>query len=100
MKIAIDPGNGAAAGVASLLFEKMGAEVKTINDEPDGKFPNRPSEPSAKNLKDLSEMIKKGDFDFGIGFDGDADRCVFVDNNGEVVKTEKSGLIMAKNIFI
>ena len=99
MKIAIDPGNGAAAGVASLLFEKMGAKVKTINDEPDGRFPNRPSEPSAKNLKGLSEMIENGNFDFGIGFDGDADRCVFVDNNGSVVKTEKSGLIMAKNIL-
>ena len=99
MKIAIDPGNGAAAGVASTLFEKMGAKVRTINDEPDGRFPNRPSEPSAKNLKDLSIMIKKGDFDFGIGFDGDADRCVFVDDNGEVVKTEKSGLIMVKNIL-
>ena len=99
MKIAIDPGNGAAAGVASLLFEKMGAEVKTINNEPDGRFPNRPSEPSAKNLKGLSEMIENGNFDFGIGFDGDADRCVFVDNKGSVVKTEKSGLIMAKNIL-
>ena len=66
IKIAIDPGNGAAAGVASLLFEKMGVEVKTINNEPDGRFPNRPSEPSAKNLKGLSEMIENGNFDFSV----------------------------------
>ena len=99
MKIAIDSGNGAAAGVASTLFRELGAKVETMNDNPDGRFPNRPSEPSAENLEGLSKMVKRGDFDFGIGFDGDADRCVFVDDKGEVLKSEKSGLVIAKNIL-
>ena len=50
----------------------------------DGNFPNHPPDPSNKNnLKDLINLVQKNKLDFGVAFDGDADRAVFIDNKGK-----------------
>lgn len=99
LKVILDSGNGASTLVAPYLFRKLGARVSTLNANPDGTFPGRPSEPNDKNLSDLKNAVKTMGADFGVGYDGDGDRCVFVDDKGRTVQTEKIGLIIVKEIL-
>lgn len=76
-----------AAGVTALpIFKKIGLEVISLHDKPDGNFfgLERP-EPKAENLDLLRKTIKKERADFGVAFDGDADRSVFVDDKGREI---------------
>lgn len=82
LKIVVDPGHGAASGIASELFRKMGVTVLPLNDTPDGTFPSRPSEPRADTLTKTVEYLKDENADLAVCFDGDADRVVFCDNKG------------------
>ena len=75
------------------------AETFSINNTPDGTFPNRPSEPAPKNLGDLIEVMNNGQFDFAVAFDGDADRCVFIDEKSNPVSAEKIGIIVSKSLI-
>ena len=99
IKVALDPGNGVGCVVVNKIFERLGAKTFSINNTPDGTFPNRPSEPSPKNLVDLIEVMNNGDFDFAIAFDGDADRCVFIDEKSNPVSAEKIGIIVSKSLI-
>jgi len=99
LKLAIDSGNGTASLTAPYIFRKLGFKVKTLNAQPDGTFPGRPSEPKAENLKDLMTAVREMKADFGVAYDGDADRAVFVDDLGRVVQNEKIGIIVAKEIL-
>jgi phosphomannomutase len=99
MRVALDPGNGVGCVIIERLFQEFGAETFSINNEPDGNFPNRPSEPAPKNLGDLISLMKKGEYDLGIAFDGDADRCVFIDNRARPVSAEKIGIITSKSLI-
>jgi len=82
LRVVVDPGNGAASGFASQLFSKLGFEVLSINDEPDGNFPGRNPEPKADTLAGTIEHLKSRDADLAVCFDGDADRVVFCDREG------------------
>lgn len=97
LKCVLDPGNGAGSHVAPLLFRELGAGVSTINAYPDGTFPGRPSEPNDTTLSDLKKAVPSKGADFGVGFDGDADRCVFVDEKGRTCQTEKIGIVVARD---
>ena len=99
IKVALDPGNGVGCVILDKLFQKMGAKTFSINNEPDGNFPNRPSEPAPKNLSDLISIMEKGEYDMGIAFDGDADRCVFIDNKAKAVSAEKIGIITSRSLI-
>ena len=99
MRVALDPGNGVGCVIIERLFQEFGAETHSINNEPDGTFPNRPSEPAPKNLSDLISLMEKGEYDLGIAFDGDADRCVFIDNRARAVSAEKIGIITSKSLI-
>ncbi len=88
LKIVVDPGNGAASGFASDLFSRFGLNVLPLNDEPDGNFPSRPSEPTGKNLEGTVEFLMKNNADLAVCFDGDADRVVFCDKEGFLGFTE------------
>jgi hypothetical protein len=82
LRIVVDPGNGAAAGLASQLLGQMGLEVIPVNDEPDGRFPGRSPEPREDTLEGTVEFLRKHDGDLAICFDGDADRVTFCDREG------------------
>jgi len=84
-KLVLDCGNGASALIAPELFKKMGCEVIVINQELDGRFPGRPSEPTEKNVQKLIETVKEEKADAGIAWDGDGDRVIFVDEKGNFV---------------
>ncbi|MFV2015773.1 MAG: hypothetical protein ACC656_10115, partial [Candidatus Heimdallarchaeota archaeon] len=94
-KIAIDCGNGATALIMPQLYQDLGFEVYALFDKPDPRFPNRSSEPTEESLSQLSDFIKSVEIDFGAGFDGDGDRCVFTDEKGKVISSDAFGIIVS-----
>ena len=82
LKVVVDPGNGAASKFASDIFVRIGLDVITVNDEPNGLFPGRSPEPKADTLQGTVNFLRKHNADLAICFDGDADRVVFCDKEG------------------
>jgi phosphomannomutase/phosphoglucomutase len=95
-KVALDLGNGVQAVTAPLLCKELGCSVVAINEKIDGKFPGRGSEPTPQNLGRLSRMVVKSGADFGIAFDGDGDRSIFCDNNGNILTGDRSALLISR----
>ncbi len=85
LKIVVDPGNGSCSILTPSIFKKAGVDVVAINAEPDGSFPAHPPEPSEETLADVKRLVLENKMDFGVGFDGDGDRAVFVDDKGRIV---------------
>jgi phosphomannomutase len=86
LKIVVDAGNGMAGYTAPAIFERLNVELIPMYFELDGTFPNHEANPiDPKNLRDLQKAVKKHKADLGLAFDGDADRCFLVDENGETV---------------
>jgi phosphomannomutase len=86
LKVLIDPGNGSCSVLGKKLLQKLGLRVDSINDCPDGGFPSRSPEPTEESLNVLRSMVKEGRYDFGVGYDGDCDRALFVDDEGNVIR--------------
>jgi phosphoglucosamine mutase len=82
LKLVIDPGNGASCQLAPTFFKELGFEVSAVNNEPNGLFPGRSAEPTAKTLKTTIKALNDYNADLAICFDGDADRVVFGDREG------------------
>ena len=86
LNIVVDAGNGMAGHTAPAVFAKMNVDVTEMYYELDGTFPNHEANPiDEENLKDLKKMVKQKGADIGLAFDGDADRCFLVDENGAAV---------------
>ena len=83
LKIVIDCANGAAYKVGPTILWELGAEVISLNVNPDGTNVNKNS--GSTNPKNLISTVKKTKADLGIALDGDADRCVLVDDKGRIV---------------
>ena len=100
LKIVIDAGNGMAGHTAPAVFARLNCEVIPMYYELDGTFPNHEANPiDPKNLKDLQKAVKKHKADIGLAFDGDADRCFLVDENGELVNPSTlTALIAAREL--
>ena len=84
LDVVVDVGNG-VGGVTADALVALGADVTTLNAQPDGSFPGRPSEPTAETLTALCGQVEHGDADLGIAHDGDADRMLAVDDTGAFV---------------
>jgi phosphomannomutase len=86
LKIVIDAGNGMGGYTAPAVFKRLSAEVIEMYFELDGTFPNHEANPiDPANLVDLQKAVKKHGADIGLAFDGDADRCFLVDEQGALV---------------
>ena len=86
MKVVMDCGNAAASINAPKIFTELGVELTELYCEPDGSFPNHHPDPTVEeNLLDLISLMKTGEYDVGIAFDGDADRLGVVDETGEII---------------
>lgn len=96
LKVAIDTGNGVSVVVAPQIASRIGCGVFTINTELDGGFPGRGSEPLIDNLGGLKALIKASSSDFGIAFDGDGDRSIIMDENGNAVWGDQSLALIAQ----
>lgn len=98
IKIVVDPGNG--CGFLDISFLKRYFDVISINEEPNGNFPARGPNPLIKGvLKKLQRFVKSKSADFGVAFDGDADRAIFVDNKGNVIPPDFLGGLLALNML-
>ncbi|MBY8990362.1 MAG: phosphoglucosamine mutase [Candidatus Lokiarchaeota archaeon] len=96
LNVILDPGNGAGCDIVPKLLSTYNVKIMTINAQMDGKFPGRNSEPSKENLIQLSKFLKSSDkSDIGIALDGDADRVIFLDENGEIVDPIRLLTLMA-----
>jgi phosphoglucosamine mutase len=93
LSIAIDCANGAASPIAPQLFKRLGAQVIVINASPDGSNINEGC--GSLHLEGLQQIVVKHKLDLGIGFDGDADRALFVDSEGNLVDGDAALLILA-----
>ena len=100
LKIAVDAGNGVAGPIAVEIYRKLGLELIELYCSVDGDFPNHHPNPSdPKNLIDLINEVKKSKCDLGIAFDGDGDRCLILDNKGNIVWPDRQMMIFSKDIL-
>ncbi len=86
IKFGVDGGNGAIGSIFENLSIIYGFDCEELYMEVDGNFPNHPADPSNKdNLIEIIKLVQEKKLDFGVAFDGDADRAVFIDDTGKVV---------------
>ena len=93
-KVCLDLGNGAQSVTARQLCEKLECDVHTINEEINGDFSGRGSEPTPQNLEELSNLVIDTNSNFGIAFDGDGDRSIFCDETGKILTGDSSALLL------
>lgn len=99
IKVVVDSGNGTAGAVAPSILREMGCEVVELYSQPDGRFPNHHPDPTVpENLKDLIKAVKENSADFGVAYDGDADRIGIVDENGSIIWGDRLMIIFAREI--
>ena len=82
-KVALDCSNGSASSIAKNVFDALGAETHVISNEPNGLNINTGC--GSTHIEQLQKFVKEVGADVGFAYDGDADRCIAVDENGEVV---------------
>jgi len=99
LTIVVDLGHGAQSIVAPFVLRGLGHKIITMNAQMDGFFPGRASEPDRKNLENLMKIVKALNADLGIGFDGDGDRSIFIDDKGEYIMGDVIGAIIADYIM-
>ena len=100
LKVAIDCGNGMASAGLELVLKALPIEVVKLYFEPDGTFPNHEADPlKLENLADVAEAVRESGADFGVAFDGDGDRAVFVDGAGEPVSADLTTALIARHLL-
>jgi len=97
MRIAIDASNGSASATAEELFRGLGADVIMLNDKPNGLNINENC--GSTHMQALKSYVKQNKLDAGIAFDGDADRCLAVDENGNTVDGDKIMALCGKRLL-
>lgn len=93
--VVADCGNGAGCVAYPYLLRQLGCRVVTLNAQPDGTFPGRNAEPVEGNVGDLISLMHSNDADLGVAYDGDADRAIFVDENGRYLSGDKTLAVAA-----
>ncbi len=93
VRMVVDSANGAASGIAASLFQELGASVTSINAEPDGRNINLAS--GSLHTEKLQEAVLTQQADIGVAVDGDADRSLFVDANGNLVNGDSVLWVLA-----
>ena len=82
-RIGLDCSNGSSSSIAKSVFDALGAKTYVIHNEPDGTNINRDC--GSTHIEELQRFVKERQLDVGFAYDGDADRCIAVDENGNVV---------------
>lgn len=96
MKIAVDCANGAASVTAAKLFQALGAQADILFDSPNGSNINVNC--GSTHIDQLAEYVRQGNYHAGIAFDGDADRCLCVDEQGHLIDGDMIMAICAKDL--
>ena len=87
MRVGLDTANGASYLIAKSVFDALGAKTYIINNDPDGFNIN--TECGSTHIEKLQAFVKENNLDVGFAYDGDADRCLCVDDKGEIVDGDK-----------
>ncbi len=98
LRIGVDCANGAYSGLAPRAFEELGAEVVAVGDEPNGTNINLGC--GATDLRTLQQTVAKSGLDLGVAFDGDGDRMLAVDANGNAVDGDQIVAVLALHLGI
>lgn len=101
MKVCVDYANGMGANESPEIFNRIpGLEVISLYEDLDGTFPNHEANPlKESNLDDVRALVKKHNATLGLAFDGDADRCAFVDNEGRTVHADLITVLLARGML-
>ena len=87
IRVGLDCSNGSSSAIAKSVFDALGAKTYVINNEPDGTNIN--TNCGSTHIEILQKFVKEQGLDVGFAYDGDADRCIAVDENGEVVDGDR-----------
>lgn len=99
-KVVADAGNGMAGKVIPQIVSKLSIELISLNSNLDGNFPAHPSNPLLEGVTDqVSKTIREQKADFGFIFDGDADRIILIDEQGNSVRADITLLLLAKHFL-
>jgi len=96
LRVAVDCANGAASVTARRIFAELGAEAVFLADKPDGVNINDGC--GSTDMDALASFVRAGGFDIGVAFDGDADRCLFTDEHGELIDGDKVIGVLAEDM--
>lgn len=97
LTVVVDGGNGIGPQIALPILEQLPITIHAYNAEPDGTFPNHEPNPLLEeNRQFIIEKVREHGADLGIAFDGDADRCFFVDDQGEFVPGDFITAVLAE----
>ncbi|MBQ2873498.1 MAG: phosphomannomutase/phosphoglucomutase [Bacilli bacterium] len=100
IKVVYDCGNGTTSVIADQIFANLNVESIPLFNVSDGTFPNHHPDPCVyDNLTKLKEKVLEVNADLGIGYDGDGDRVGFIDNNGNMIETDKFMIIMWRYLY-
>ena len=100
LRIGIDSGNGATALFSEKLFTALGCEVSPLFCTVDGNFPNHSPDPTTpENLESLIALVKAQKLDIGLAFDGDGDRMIAVDSEGNILWPDRILILLAQEIL-
>jgi phosphoglucosamine mutase len=98
LRIGVDSANGAYAGIAPQAFERLGAQVTAIGDDPDGSNINVGC--GATDLAHLADVVREQRLDLGVAFDGDGDRMLAVDGDGNTVDGDQILAVLALHLGV
>ncbi|MEM3832873.1 MAG: phosphoglucosamine mutase [Thermoprotei archaeon] len=96
-KIVTDTISSVAGLTVPLVLRELNVKMISVNGQLDGTFSSRNPEPLPDNLQNLGKFVRSCKCDFGVAFDGDADRSIFISDNGEVVWGDRSGALLAEH---
>ena len=99
LRVVVDCANGSTSSTTPALLQRLGVYTVTLNANPQGEFPGRPSEPTEENLSDVIALIKTAGADLGVAHDLDGDRVSFISNEGKFIEGDEALAIMAKYVL-
>ncbi|MBW4436874.1 MAG: phosphomannomutase/phosphoglucomutase [Pleurocapsa minor GSE-CHR-MK-17-07R] len=100
MKVVLDAGNGLIGGIFPQVLRNLGCEVVELYTESDGTYPNHlPNPEDPEMTKDLEAKVIETGADIGLAFDGDSDRCGFIDEHGHHIAADRLLAILARDVL-
>lgn len=100
LKVVLDAGNGLIGAHMPQVLANLGMHVECLYCEPDGTFPNHlPNPEDPEMTKDLEAKVIETDADLGLAFDGDSDRCGFIDNHGHHIAADRLLALLARDML-
>lgn len=98
--VVVDAANSVGALVAPRTLKELGCKVTAIHADVDGVFPGRLPEPRPNHLQDLVKTVRAVKADFGVAFDGDADRSIFVDEKGRIGWGDRTFALIERHFLV